>query len=77
MRILNNTYDDFRCAVTIGSKLSGWVRPEKGVHQGDIFSMRLYGIQLNELLVQLKHSPYDAYVGICRQDSVGSSYFRR
>ncbi len=61
--ILKNTYDDFKCAVTVGGKLSGWFRPEQGVHQGDIFSMRLYGVNINAMLVELKQSPYGAYVG--------------
>ena len=61
-RILKNTYDDFKCAVSIGGKLSGWFRPEQGVHQGDIFSMRLYGVHINQLLVELKESYYGARV---------------
>ncbi len=55
-RILKNTYDDFQCAVSVGGSLSAWFTPGQGIHQGDILSMRLYGVFINQLLDELQSS---------------------
>lgn len=55
-RIIKNTYDDFQCAVRIGGELSDWFVPKQGIHQGDILSMRLYGVFINDLLKELQQT---------------------
>ncbi len=57
-RILRNVYNDFQCAVNIGGKLSGWFHPQQGVHQGDVFSMKLYGVFNDSLINELTESGY-------------------
>jgi len=54
-RILRNCYTNFNCAVRVGSKLSTWFEAKQGVHQGDVFSMRLHALHMNGLMAQLWH----------------------
>ncbi len=65
-RILKKTYDGFQCSVNIHGNLSEWFHPEQGVHQGDVFSMKLYGVFNDELLRKLKDSGDGATVGQIR-----------
>ncbi len=53
-RLLRNSYDGFECAVRIGGQVSRWFEPEQGVHQGDVFSMRLHSLYINGLLAELR-----------------------
>ncbi len=53
-RILLNSYSEFRCAVRIGHRVSDWFTPGQGVHQGDVFSMRLHSLYINSLLTELR-----------------------
>lgn len=62
-RILKNVYDDFQCAVNIGGKLSNWFHPKQGVHQGDVFSMKLYGVFNDELIKDLAESGNGTMIG--------------
>lgn len=62
-RILRRVYKQFECSVSIGGNLSEWFYPKQGVHQGDVFSMELYGMFNDELLHHLKNSQNGATVG--------------
>ena len=62
-RILKNVYDEFQCAVTVGGKLSDWFHPQQGVHQGDVFSMKMYGSFNNGLIKELAESGHGAKIG--------------
>lgn len=70
-RILRNSYRNFHCAVRVGSGLSSWFEPSQGVHQGDVFSMRLYSLYVNSLLAELGRQAHGIRVGTvdCGQPS--------
>lgn len=61
LRIIANGYTYFQCSVLIDGEWGDWFIPERGVHQGAPLSMTIYQVYLNELLQQLKESPY----GLC------------
>lgn len=62
-RIIRNTYADFQCSVCVCGTLSDWFRPTQGIHQGDILSMRLYGIFINDLLDDLEKTRLGTRIG--------------
>lgn len=62
-RILRDSYSNFKCAVRVGSHLSTWFEPQQGVHQGDVFSMRLHSLYSNKLLLDLRAEVMDAIIG--------------
>ncbi len=70
-RILRNSYTNFHCAVRVGTGLSSWFEPSQGVHQGDVFSMRLYSLYVNSLLAELGRQARGLRVGTvdCGQPS--------
>lgn len=53
-RILCNSYSEFKIAVRLEQDISSWFTPEQGVHQGDVFSMRLHSLYFNGLLADLR-----------------------
>ncbi len=53
-RLLVNSYSNFKCSVRVGTKQSEWFEPQQGVHQGDVFSMRLHSLYVNGLLEGLR-----------------------
>lgn len=57
-RILRDAYDNFQCAVLIAGDTSRCFIPRQGIHQGDVWSMPLYCVYNNDLLKELKASPY-------------------
>jgi hypothetical protein len=63
-RILRNYYTDFTCAVRWNGETSDWFKISQGVHQGGIFSMRLYCVFINGLLIELR----ELNVGCCTND---------
>ena len=73
-RLIKDAYTNFRCAVSLGGQHGEWFTPERGVHQGAPFSMRLYQIFLNDLLCQLRSHCYRIKIGnidvTCRRQLV-------
>ncbi len=65
-RILKGVYDNFECTVNIAGRLSEFFHPQQGVHQGDIFSMKLYGVFNNGLLIRLDRSQNGATIDCIR-----------
>ena len=55
--IIKNSFDKFKCRVRINGALSQPFYPLQGVHQGDIFSMYLYCIYINDVLNELNTFP--------------------
>ena len=55
-RVLLNLYDDFECSVKICGVLSDWFVAQQGGHQGAPWSMRLFMMMHNDLIVRLKDS---------------------
>ena len=53
-RILREFYKDFSCCVCIAGKMSVWFTTKQGVHQGAPWSMELFQMANNDLLVDLK-----------------------
>ena len=58
LRLIGESYKQFQCAVIIDGKQGEWFMPERGVHQGSPLSMKIYHFFVNELIQQLKSSPY-------------------
>ena len=54
--IIRKFYENFQCSVRIASIYSDWFIAQQGVHQGAIWSLHLFGIAYNEMLVRLKQS---------------------
>lgn len=57
-RILFNAYKDFHCRVVIGGEVSESFSPKQGIHQGDVWSMPLYCVYNNDLIIELKSSMF-------------------
>ena len=55
-KLIRNGYEDFNCAAFVDGQPSEWFPIKRGVHQGAPFSMKLYQVNINELLVQLQKS---------------------
>ena len=56
LRIIENAYTNFRCAIFQNGEIGEWFTPERGVHQGAPLSMMLYVFYMNDLLKELKES---------------------
>ncbi len=61
-RIVRNAYADFKCCVSVGGKQSDWFSPKQGVHQGDVMSMRLHSMYINNLVTSLQKSNRGAVI---------------
>ena len=61
--VLRDAYADFQCCVAVAGGLSEWFVPRQGVHQGDVFSMRLHSFFFNALLTELKEQCRGARIG--------------
>ncbi len=55
-KLLRQYYKDFQCCIRIGGELSQWFTVYQGVHQGGVWSMPLYQLFINSLLVLLRSS---------------------
>ncbi len=53
-RVIRDAYDDFRCCVAVAGGTSDWFVPLQGVHQGDVLSMRLHSLFIDELILELR-----------------------
>jgi hypothetical protein len=62
-RLVADGYDNFRCAAYIAGSPGEWFVAQRGVHQGSPLSMWLYQVFINELLVELRASPYGISIG--------------
>jgi hypothetical protein len=62
-RIIRDAYDQFQCSVLIAGDTSQSFSPKQGLHQGDVWSMQLYCVYNNDLLKELKSSPYGVSLG--------------
>ena len=62
-RLIKDAYTDFKCAIYLDGKTGEWFGPERGVHQGAPFSMRLYKVFLNDLLKQLRSNNHGVTIG--------------
>ena len=60
--LIKDSYDGFQCAVLLNGFTGEWFIIERGVHQGAPFSMWLYMIFLNSLVVELQHSGFGASI---------------
>ncbi len=59
-RLLQKSYDGFKCEVLVNKTKSSMFLLERGVHQGAPLSMRLYQLFNNDLLHSLSESGYSA-----------------
>ena len=62
-RLIKDGYNEFNCAAYIGGKPGEWFVAKRGVHQGAPFSMKLYQVFVNELLLSLRGSQHGITVG--------------
>ena len=62
-KLIRDGYVNFRCAVFVDGQPSDWFPIKRGVHQGAPFSMKLYQVNINDLLVQLKQSNHGLQLG--------------
>jgi hypothetical protein len=62
-RIIRQLYTKFQCAAYVAGVAGSWFTPARGVHQGAPMSMILYLIYINDMLIQLRSSPYGAKIG--------------
>ncbi len=62
-RILKDAYTDFRCAVLVSGDTSQWFTPGQGIHQGDVWSMKMYCVYNDDLLRELRISRYGLRLG--------------
>ena len=60
--LIKDSYSGFKCAVSIAGKRAPWFVAKRGVHQGAPFSMRLYQVFVNDLLVQLRKHRFGVYI---------------
>ena len=60
--LINSGYIDFKCAVYIGCETGEWFDIERGVHQGGPFSMWLYMVFVNDLIVELTSKCYGVVI---------------
>ena len=56
LRLIDNAYSNFSCAVYLDGKTGRWFTPMRGVHQGAPLSMILYVIYVNDMIVELRIS---------------------
>ena len=61
--VLRDSYTDFKCSVVVGGQKSPEFNAGQGVHQGDVFSMKLYQVFNNDLLNELQEAGTGAHVG--------------
>ncbi len=61
-RVVQDAYDDFRCCVAVAGGKSGWFSPLQGVHQGDVLSMRLHSLFMDELIGEIKAQHRGAHI---------------
>ena len=54
MKMIQNGYEQFKCAVYVAGKAGQWFEPERGVHQGAPISMKLYQIYINDLIKEMR-----------------------
>jgi hypothetical protein len=62
-RIVVNAYTGMKSAVLHEGVLSRWFDVKQSVRQGGVLSPWLYLLQINDLIVELRHSGYGASVG--------------
>ena len=62
-RIVVNAYNGMKSAVLHDGVLSRWFDVKQSVRQGGVLSAWLYLLQINDLIVELRHSGYGAGVG--------------
>ena len=62
-KLIQNGYVNFKCAAFVDGQPSDWFIIKRGVHQGAPLSMKLYQVNINDLLVQLKQSRYGLQMG--------------
>ena len=62
-KLIRNGYVDFRCAAFVDGQHSEWFSIKRGVHQGAPFSMKLYQVNINALLVELQQSGHGMQLG--------------
>ncbi len=53
-RLIKAAYTGFQCSVMLNGELSNWFEASQGVHQGAVFSMRLYILFINDLLCEMR-----------------------
>jgi hypothetical protein len=61
-RLLNEAYTGFECAAFIAGEPGEWFVPERGVHQGAPFSMKLYQVFINDMLSELRSCIYGVWL---------------
>ena len=52
-----DSYDNFKCTVSIAGGISNWFSPKQGIHQGDVLSMYLFCLYNNDLVSELVEIP--------------------
>ena len=62
-RVIIEAYTGMTSTVLHEGVLSRWFPVKQSVRQGGVLSPRLYLLQINDLLVELRNSGYGAYVG--------------
>ena len=61
--LIRDSYKHYQCAALIVGQPGTWFIPERGIHQGAPLSMPLYQVYINDLLTQLRDSPFGAMIG--------------
>lgn len=56
LKLIDNAYSNFSCAVFLSGSAGRWFTPLRGVHQGAPLSMILYVIYMNDLIIELRFS---------------------
>ena len=62
--ILRDAYNTFECAVLIAGTASRYFHPRQGIHQGSVWSMKLFCMIMDDLIEELNNSGYGARIGL-------------
>ncbi len=56
--IIYDSFQDFKCCISLGKVKSDWFGVEQGVHQGGPMSMTLFQIFIDDLLIEMLDSGF-------------------